>query len=111
MKHYKLKQLIFSLIFAAQPLGIVANELIAIEAMENPSNPLILLSTSLGDIYIEFVSQPMSLDTLGFLNDIENDWVDRSEKRGLAPYMARCIYWDRNQNRKNSRYWSKVLEK
>jgi len=43
--------------------------------------------------------------------DIEKDWVDRSEKRGLAPYMARCIYWDRNQNRKNSRYWSKVLEK
>ena len=43
-------------------------------------------------------------------NKIEADWVDRSNKRGLAPYMARCLYWDKNQNRKNSRYWSKVLE-
>jgi hypothetical protein len=42
---------------------------------------------------------------------IEADWIDRSNKRGLAPYMARCLYWDKNQNRKNSRYWSKVLEK
>jgi thermostable 8-oxoguanine DNA glycosylase len=42
---------------------------------------------------------------------IEADWVDRSKERGLAPYMARCLYWDKNQNRKNSRYWSKVLEK
>ena len=43
-------------------------------------------------------------------NDIEADWLERSEKRGVAPYMARCLYWDKNQNRKNSRYWSKVLE-
>jgi hypothetical protein len=43
-------------------------------------------------------------------NDIEADWLERSEQRGVAPYMARCLYWDKNQNRKNSRYWSKVLE-
>jgi len=43
-------------------------------------------------------------------HQIEADWVERSNKRGLAPYMARCLYWDKNQNRKNSRYWSKVLE-
>lgn len=43
-------------------------------------------------------------------NDIETDWLERSELRGVAPYMARCLYWDKNQNRKNSRYWSKVLE-
>lgn len=43
-------------------------------------------------------------------NDIEADWLERSELRGVAPYMARCLYWDKNQNRKNSRYWSKVLE-
>ena len=41
---------------------------------------------------------------------IEADWIERSETRGLAPYMARCLYWDKNQKRKNSRYWSKVLE-
>ena len=41
---------------------------------------------------------------------IEADWLDRSEQRGLSPYMARCLYWDKNQKRKNSRYWSKVLE-
>ena len=44
-------------------------------------------------------------------NDIEADWLQRSADRDIAPYMARCIYWDKNQNRKNSRYWSKVLEK
>ena len=44
-------------------------------------------------------------------NEIEGDWLNRSKERGLAPYMARCLYWDKNQNRKNSRYWSKVLEK
>ncbi len=43
-------------------------------------------------------------------NDIEADWLERSEQRGIAPYMARCLYWDKNQKRKNSRYWSKVLE-
>ena len=41
---------------------------------------------------------------------IEADWIERSDERGVAPYMARCLYWDKNQNRKNSRYWSKVLE-
>ncbi len=41
---------------------------------------------------------------------LEADWIARSDARGLAPYMARCLYWDKNQNRKNSRYWSKVLE-
>ena len=45
-----------------------------------------------------------------YYHTIEHDWVERSRKRGIAPYMARCIYWDRKQNRKNSRYWSKVLE-
>ena len=67
MKHYKLKQLIFSLIFAAQPLGIVANELIALQAMENPSNPLILLSTSLGDIYIELFPSEAPKNVANFL--------------------------------------------
>ena len=43
-------------------------------------------------------------------NDIESDWLERSKKRGIAPYIARCLYWDKNQGRKNSRYWSKVLE-
>ena len=47
---------------------------------------------------------------LKLYNDIEADWLERSEQRGIAPYMARCLYWDKNQNRKNSRYWSKVLE-
>ena len=43
-------------------------------------------------------------------NAIEEDWLERSEKRGLSPYMALWLYWDKNQKRKNSRYWSKVLE-
>lgn len=42
---------------------------------------------------------------------IEKDWINRSKKVGVSPYIARCLFWDKNQNKKNSRYWSKVLEK
>tara|TARA_B100001939_G_scaffold262396_1_gene229446 strand:- start:1164 stop:1844 length:681 start_codon:yes stop_codon:yes gene_type:complete len=45
-----------------------------------------------------------------YYHRIEKDWLKRSKKVGVAPYIARCIYWDRKQNRKNSRYWSWVLE-
>jgi len=45
-----------------------------------------------GDIYFEFVSQPMSLDTLGFLNDIENDfdWF-KKENKYFGTSMTRTL--------------------
>jgi len=41
---------------------------------------------------------------------LESHWVENSEKKGLPPYIARCIYWDRKQEKEDSRYWSHVLE-
>ena len=41
---------------------------------------------------------------------IEIDWLNRCGQRKISPYIARCLYWDKKQNRKSSRYWSKVLE-
>jgi len=43
-------------------------------------------------------------------NVIEKHWVDNSQRKDLPAYIARCIYWDRKQLQKNSRYWSHVLE-
>jgi hypothetical protein len=36
--------------------------------------------------------------------------VKNSVKKDLPPYIARCIYWDRKQEKSDSRYWSHVLE-
>ena len=43
-------------------------------------------------------------------NQIEKHWVENSLKKDLPPYIARCIYWDRKQEKQDSRYWSHVLE-
>ena len=42
--------------------------------------------------------------------NIEKHWIRMSYEYEIAPYVARCIFWDRKQNRRNSRYWSYVLE-
>ncbi len=42
--------------------------------------------------------------------DIERHWVRLSFEFNIAPYIARCIFWDRKQKQENSRYWSHVLE-
>jgi hypothetical protein len=41
---------------------------------------------------------------------LENHWVKNSVKKDLPSYIARCIYWDRKQEKTDSRYWSHVLE-
>jgi len=43
-------------------------------------------------------------------NELESHWVKNSSKKDLPPYIARCIYWDRKQEKQDSRYWSHVLE-
>jgi hypothetical protein len=42
---------------------------------------------------------------------IEADWLNQCEAKRVPSYIARCIYWDKNQNKRNSRYWSYCLEK
>jgi thermostable 8-oxoguanine DNA glycosylase len=41
---------------------------------------------------------------------LEDHWVSNSNRKDLPPYIARCIYWDRKQEKTDSRYWSHVLE-
>jgi CRISPR/Cas system CSM-associated protein Csm2 small subunit len=43
-------------------------------------------------------------------HNLENHWVKNSLKKDLPPYIARCIYWDRKQEKQDSRYWSHALE-
>lgn len=43
-------------------------------------------------------------------HNLETHWVENSRKKDLPPYIARCIYWDRKQEKEDSRYWSHVLE-
>lgn len=43
--------------------------------------------------------------------DIETHWVDMCNMWNIAPYIARCMYWDTKQNKTDSRYWSYVFEK
>jgi thermostable 8-oxoguanine DNA glycosylase len=41
---------------------------------------------------------------------LEDHWVHNSKRKDLPSYVARCIYWDRKQEKSDSRYWSHVLE-
>lgn len=41
---------------------------------------------------------------------MENHWITLSSKTGVSPYVARCIFWDKLQNKQDSRYWSFTLE-
>lgn len=40
----------------------------------------------------------------------EQDWIDRSAGVESAPYITRCLFWDKKQGHEDSRYWSHVLE-
>ena len=40
---------------------------------------------------------------------MEDYWLRLSKERDVPPYIARCIYWDRAQNQKDSHYWAKTL--
>lgn len=43
--------------------------------------------------------------------DMENEWLERCERYDVSPNVAREIYWNKVQNRRNSRYWSYCLER
>ena len=40
----------------------------------------------------------------------EADWLGRSAGIGQAPYIARMAWWDAQQGKEDSRYWSHCLE-
>ena len=42
--------------------------------------------------------------------EIEQHWIGMCKMWNVPSYIARCIYWDKKQNKTDSRYWSYVLE-
>jgi hypothetical protein len=42
--------------------------------------------------------------------EIENYWLGMCAMWHVPSYIARCILWDRKQDKTDSRYWSYVLE-
>jgi len=40
----------------------------------------------------------------------ENAWLDMCREKDIPSTIARAIYWDRNQGKEDSRYWTYVLE-
>jgi thermostable 8-oxoguanine DNA glycosylase len=47
---------------------------------------------------------------LDLYKQMERHWSINCGKLKVAPYIARCIFWDAKQNKTDSRYWSYVLE-
>ena len=47
---------------------------------------------------------------LAVYQEMEDKWLERCNKYGVAPNVAREIYWNKVQGRRNSRYWSYCLE-
>lgn len=41
---------------------------------------------------------------------LEVHWVDKCTEVDVAPTLARAIFWDKKQQRTDSRYWTYVLE-
>lgn len=42
---------------------------------------------------------------------MEKHWSDTCSTKGMSPYIGRCIFWDKKQNKVDSSYWSHVFEK
>lgn len=43
-------------------------------------------------------------------HQIEKHWIEMSKMWNVPSYIARCILWNKKQNKVDSRYWSFVLE-
>ncbi len=42
--------------------------------------------------------------------EMEDHWIKTCDSYGIAPFIARAIWWDKKQQQKDSRYWSYVIE-
>jgi len=42
--------------------------------------------------------------------EIEQYWLEMCSMWNIPSYIARCVYWDKKQEKEDSRYWSYVLE-
>jgi len=56
-----------------------------------------------------YTDNPLSITPRKY-REYEADWLGRSEAIGHPPYVARMAWWDAQQGKENSRYWSHCLE-
>ena len=89
-----------------QILGLgTAKTSFAIEMLYPLECQVVCMDTHLFQLY----SLNQSRDSAQY-ETIERHWVSMTKMWNVPSYIARCVWWDRNQNKTDSRYWSYVLE-
>jgi hypothetical protein len=87
-------------------LGLgMAKSSFSIEMLYPVDGQVVCLDTHLFQLY----SLDQTKDSKRY-EELERHWVRMCFEYNVAPYVARCIYWDRKQGYGDSRYWSYVLE-
>jgi len=82
-----LKKILFALLVTLVPSELYADAVTAQSAMEDPTNPLILLSTSTGDIYIELLSReaPNNVENFLALAHGEIEFINPNSNTSFQP--------------------------
>lgn len=87
-------------------LGLgIAKTSFAIEMMEPIDCEAVCMDTHLFQFYKLSQNKHHSL-----YKDIENHWNKMCKIFNVPNYIARCLFWDINQKKEDSRYWSHCLE-
>ena len=83
----------FLLLYFAVPHIAFSDANSAMQAMENDSNPLMLLSTSLGDIYIELFKDEAPNNVENFLA-LAHGEIEFIEKRFKECFLSSLFRWN-----------------
>lgn len=87
-------------------LGLgIAKTSFAMEMMLPIQNEAVCMDTHLFQIYGLDQTKHAKL-----YKTIEDHWNQMSKIFSCPNYIARCLFWDTNQNKTDSRYWSYCLE-
>ena len=87
-------------------LGLgIAKTSFAMEMMQPLDNEAVCMDTHLFQIYGLNQTKHSKL-----YKTIESHWNQMSKVFACPNYIARCLFWDQNQGKADSRYWSFCLE-
>lgn len=73
-------------------------------------NESVCLDTHMLQLYGYEPKDVMKANSGKKYREIEKHWVDTCKEAGIPPYIARCLYWDKKQQKTDSKYWSYVFE-
>jgi len=96
---------------AKKSLGIgLAKTAFALEMCYPNECDSVCLDTHMLQLYgYEPTKQSKITNKAGYL-PIEKHWTETCKEKKIPSYIARCIFWDKKQHQKDSRYWSHVFE-